>query len=93
MLEEENRTGASRPHDQIKGELLATFAALKAEHGLERLELAWHVMMALEKHIRNHEGQEQWLNFTARLAEMSSETITEIDLILHEDAKANSRLH
>jgi len=97
MLDDKNPAGASRPPDQesnqIKGELLATFAVLKSTYGLERLELAWLVMMALGKHIQRHEGLDEWVNFTARLSDMSAETTSEIDRILHADAKAQGRYH
>ncbi len=93
MQEHEQQSGASLPKDQIKGELLATLADLKSAYGLQRLELAWLVLMSLEDHVRRHEGLEEWVNFTQRLARMSQETITEIDTILHEDAKAHKRYH
>lgn len=93
MLKEEIEMGASRPNDQIKGELLAIFADLKATHELEKQELAWLIMSALEMHLKRTEGLEEWVNFTAKLAETTSDTIAEIDRILHEDAKDHGRFH
>ena len=93
MHKNKNQTGTSNPHDQIKGELLATFSVLKSTYELEGLELALLVHSALESHVMRHEGLEQWANFIARLADMSAETISEIDEILHEDRKEHGRFH
>jgi len=97
MLEDKNQTGASNPqdhvNDQIKGELLATLAVLKSTHDLERQELAWLVMSALERHLKQHEALEDWVQFTASLSRMATETIEEVDRILCEDAKDNERYH
>lgn len=93
MLEHEEQSGASRPNVKIKGQLLGIFADLKSTYGLERLELAWLVMMALEGHIQRHEGLEDWVRFTEQLSKMSSETLSKIDDILLEDAKAHKRYH
>ena len=93
MLEDEGQTGASRPNDKVKGELLATFAVLKSTYELERLDLAWLAMISLETHIKRHEGTEEWIRFATKLSQMSTETLAKIDKILHDDAVEHKRFH
>jgi len=93
MLKDEIEMGASRPNDQIKGELLATFATLKSTYQLEKQELAWLIIEALEMHLKRTEGLEVWVEFTAQLAETTTKTVSEIDRILHEDAVEHEMFH
>ena len=83
----------ANPEDKLKGEILASLADWRHSNALEGQDLAWHVMAALKNHIARHEGIEVWADFTQRLAKMSKEMISEIDHVLHEDAKTYKRFH
>lgn len=99
MQNYEEPPGASHenPDDQLKkklkGEILASLADWRQSYDLEGPELGWIIMNALLNHIHRYEGLEVRADFTQRIAKMSGETISEIEKILHEDAKIHKRFH
>ncbi len=82
----DGQQGASSNLDErLKGELLSTFSELKVRYETNGLELAWATLAMLLKHIENHQGLEELIEFSEKAGKMISEDAKDIRALLDDD--------